>query len=103
MRADPLAYLSDDLRALTEYPNDDDIAVMASKCRLLWLAGTLGCTALVVHRDGFRVVIDRDVRRVAERHFDAFGSASASGEIVDDQFAAESDLGCSRFHLYVSK
>jgi len=44
-----------DLRALTEYPNDDDIAVMASKCRLLWLAGTLGCTALVVQRDGFRV------------------------------------------------
>ena len=43
-----------DLRALTEYPTDEEISNLARDCRLLWLTGVIRCTALVVQRDGFR-------------------------------------------------
>ena len=41
----------------------------------------------LVHRDGFGIVIDRDVRGPAESYLDAEGGTASACEVVDDQFA----------------
>ncbi len=54
------------------------------------LAMVPGCRVVgLMHLDRVRVMIDRDVRRAAERSFDAVARAAAAGEQVDDQLAWE--------------
>lgn len=43
-----------DARALRAYPSDTELAELAGIYRMLWLTGMIGCTAIVVQRDGHR-------------------------------------------------
>ncbi|MGY8832831.1 MAG: hypothetical protein ACKVIS_25525 [Pseudomonadales bacterium] len=36
-----------------------------------------------VHSDGFGVMVDGDINRAAQGHFDAGGRATAAGEVID--------------------
>ena len=43
-----------DARELTTFPSDEEVGDLARCYRALWLSGAVGCTALVVQRDGYR-------------------------------------------------
>ena len=43
-----------DARSLCAYPSDAELAEFAAIYRMLWLTGAVGCTAIVVQRDGHR-------------------------------------------------
>lgn len=42
-----------------------------------------------VHRERLRIVVDRNIDRTVERLFKSFAGASATGKVVNDQFAAQ--------------
>jgi hypothetical protein len=41
----------------------------------------------LVHAQGFRVVVDGDIRRAPKGHFNSRAGSSTSGEVVDDHSA----------------